>query len=323
MMRVFKTLLCLFIIVSCNKEVKNFKPQSSGRINSISVIIDKSSWDGKIGDAVRDKYASEFIGLPQIEEAFTLNYIPYEAFTGFGRTARNIIYINKKKQDKPRMIRNRYARPQLFLEISGLDNESIIQGISSSFEFSSAQFQNGEIIENKNRILNSLLKDTGLDSLDISVKIPSAYSVFKKKQQVVWLQKPLKNGTSNLIIKTLNNPVSDFKNINLNNVISLRDSIGKEFIPGRLENSYMITEKEYLPYISYQSVNGFKAIETRGTWEVKGDYMGGPFINYIVKDTLNKRLLYIEGFVFSPSQRKRDKMIELEAVIKSIVIGNR
>jgi hypothetical protein len=322
-MRIFKAFLAVLILVSCDKEVKNFKPQSSGRINSISVIIDKPSWDGKIGDAIRDKYASEFIGLPQVEEAFTLNYIPYEAFTGFGRTARNIIYINKKKKDKPRMIRDRYARPQLFLEVSGLDNESIIQGILSSFEFSSAQFQNGEITENKNRILNSLLKDTGLDSLNISLKIPSAYSLFKNEPETVWLQKPLKNGTSNLIIKDLKSSVSDFENINLNDVVSLRDSIGKEFIPGRVENSYMITEKEYLPYISYQTVNGFEAIETRGTWEVKGDYMGGPFINYIIKDTLNNSLLYVEGFVFSPSQRKRDKMIELEAVIKSMVIGKR
>ena len=221
------------------------------------------------------------------------------------------------------MIRDRYARPQLFLEVSGLDNESIIQGILSSFEFSSAQFQNGEITENKNRILNSLLKDTGLDSLDISLNIPSAYSVFKNEPETVWLQKPLKNGTSNLIIKDLNSSVSDFEKINLNDVVSLRDSIGKEFIPGRVENSYMITEKEYLPYISYQTVNGFEAVETRGTWEVKGDYMGGPFINYIIKDTLNDSLLYVEGFVFSPSQRKRDKMIELEAVIKSMVIGKR
>ena len=322
-MRIIKAFLTLLILVSCDKKVKNFKPQSSGRINSISVIIDKPSWDGKIGDAIREKYASEFIGLPQVEEAFTLNYIPYEAFTGFGRTARNVIYINKKKQDKPRMIRDRYARPQLFLEVSGLDNESIIQGIIGSFEFSSAQFQNGEIIENRNRILNSLLKDTGLDSLNISLKIPSAYSVFKNEPETVWLQKPLKNGTSNLIIKDLNSSVSDFEMINLNDVVSLRDSIGKEFIPGRVENSYMITEKEYIPYTSYQTVNGFKALETRGTWEVKGDYMGGPFINYIIKDTLNKSLLYVEGFVFSPSQRKRDKMIELEAVIKSMVIGKR
>ena len=51
--------------------------------------------------------------------------------------------------------------------------------------------------------------------------------------------------------------------------------------------------------------------------------MGGPFVNYIIKDTLNKRILYIEGFVFSPSQRKRDGIIELEAIIKSLKVFKR
>ena len=165
-----------------------------------------------------------------------------------------------------------------------------------------------------------MLKDTGLDSLNISVKIPSAYSVFKNEPQTVWLQKPLKNGSSNLIIKDLKNSVSDFEKINLNDIISLRDSIGKEFIPGRIKNSYMITEKDYLPYFLKEKINGFDVIETRGTWEVLGDIMAGPYLNYLVKDSVNRRIIYIEGFVFNPSQRKRDNIIELEAIIKTLKI---
>ena len=63
--------------------------------------------------------------------------------------------------------------------------------------------------------------------------------------------------------------------------------------------------------------------ETRGTWEVKGDFMGGPFLNYIVKDTINKRILFIDGFIFSPSQRKRDNIVEIEAIIKSLKVYKR
>ena len=37
-----------------------------------------------------------------------------------------------------------------------------------------------------------------------------------------------------------------------------------------------------MPYFSPVKVNGFSAKETRGTWEVNGDFMGGPFINYIL-----------------------------------------
>ena len=46
---------------------------------------------------------------------FRYRHIPYEAFTGFGRTGRNIIFINQKKDDKPKMARDKFARPQLFL----------------------------------------------------------------------------------------------------------------------------------------------------------------------------------------------------------------
>ena len=82
----------------------------------------------------------------------------------------------------------------------------------------------------------------------------------------------------------------------------------------------MITEKAYLPVFKSTFIKNFESFETRGTWEVQGDFMGGPFINYLVKDTINNRTLYIEGFVFSPSQRKRDNIIELEAIIKTLKI---
>ena len=104
--------------MSCEGETNNYKPLSSGRINSISVVTDKATWDSEVGKEIRAIYASEFKGLPQVEEAFSLSQIPYEAFTGFGRTGRNIIFIDKKSENQPKMVRNKFARPQLFLQIS-------------------------------------------------------------------------------------------------------------------------------------------------------------------------------------------------------------
>ena len=63
-----------------------------------------------------------------------------------------------------------------------------------------------------------------------------------------------------------------------------------------------------------------QTIETRGTWEVKNDYMAGHFLNYIIQDTTNNRLLVMEGFVFSPSIQKRNYMVELEAIFRSLKI---
>ena len=311
----------MILFLSCAEETKNYKPLSSGRINSVSVITDKVTWESKVGNEIRNIFASEFKGLPQIEESFNLSYIPYEAFTGFGRTGRNIIFINQKKDDKPKMARDKFARPQLFLEISGTNEIQLIENLKKAASFSINEFQKGEIEENKRRILKSPLNKTNLkDSLSISLTMPSAYSIFKEENKTIWFQKPLKNGTSNLIASELNIQYESFDEIDLLKTIKTRDSLNKEFVPGRVDGSYMITEEAYLPYFDLDENNGFVSKETRGTWEVKGDFMGGPFINYVVKDTINKRILYLEGFIFSPSQRKRDGIIELEAIIKSLKV---
>jgi hypothetical protein len=40
-------------------------------------------------------------------------------------------------------------------------------------------------------------------------------------------------------------------------------------------------------------------------------------LNYAVKDEKNNRYLIIEGFTFSPAERKRNLQFELESIIKS------
>jgi hypothetical protein len=82
----------------------------------------------------------------------------------------------------------------------------------------------------------------------------------------------------------------------------------------------MITEEAYEPYTKKTSVSGLSAFETRGTWELKNDFMAGPFINYLIKDTINKRTVALEGFVFSPSSRKRELIFELESIFKTLKI---
>jgi hypothetical protein len=82
----------------------------------------------------------------------------------------------------------------------------------------------------------------------------------------------------------------------------------------------MITEEGYAPYLFEMKLNGREAFETRGTWELKNDFMSGPFINYAILDRKHNRMLILEGFCYSPSKEERDLMHELEAIIKSVVI---
>ena len=316
-----KYLVVIFIVVflqSCEDNKVVYKPESSARINSITVVVDNDNWNNTIGDKIRNLYADEYEGLPQIEERFTLKQMPYEAFSGFSRSSRNIIFINKTSNPEFFFEADKYARPQIYLEIKGNSIKSILEQIDKSKKEAINKFTNGEIEENKKRILKSPLKDTkAMDDFLINMKMPSAYSLYKKDKNFIWYQKQIQKGHSNIIVTQLPNQKNIF-DYNIQSLIKLRDSIGKSFLPGRNPESFMISEKEYLPYQKKVNYYGIKMLETRGTWEVKGDFMGGPFLNYLVEDKLNDRVLFIEGFVFAPSKRKRDNIIELEAIIKSL-----
>ena len=308
----------VFFLQSCEDNKVVYKPESSARINSITVVVDNDSWNNTIGDKIRNLYADEYEGLPQIEERFTLKQMPYEAFSGFSRSSRNIIFINKKSNPEFFFEVDKYARPQIYLEIKGNSIKSILEQIDKSKKEAINKFTNGEIEENKRRILKSPLKDTfAMDDFSINMKMPSAYSLYKQDKNFIWYQKQIQKGHSNIIVTQLPSQKNIF-DYNIPSVIKLRDSIGEVFLPGRNPESFMISEKEYLPYQKKVNYYGIKMLETRGTWEVKGDFMGGPFLNYLIEDKLNDRVLFVEGFVFAPSKRKRDNITELEAIIKSL-----
>jgi len=101
-------------------------------------------------------------------------------------------------------------------------------------------------------------------------------------------------------------------------VVFYRDSIGKRFIPGPTDSTYMKTENNISPSQIFTQIHGKKAIETRGLWNMKNDFMGGPYINYTIIDKKHKRLMVGEGFIYAPAIDKRDYMIQLEAILKTI-----
>ena len=101
-------------------------------------------------------------------------------------------------------------------------------------------------------------------------------------------------------------------------IISYRDSITKEYIPGPSEGSYMAVSKDYiLPESKQIDFNGLFAIETRGLWKVEGDFMGGPFINYTFVDEKRNKVITIDGYVYAPNAPKRNMVMQLESIIWS------
>ena len=316
-------LLCLsFQGSSCNSNAsKAYVPESNGNINSLTIVMDEKYWSGPLGKNVREVFGAPYEGLPFDEPKYDIYYIPPKAFSGFARSSRNIIVFSKDTIDKINLVKNPWARPQVVTLISGEDQDVMGFYLEENQDLILRTYSENERTEKLRRISKSPNKDQNLTSkFKISLNYPSIYSTVKDTANFVWIEKEVLKGHLNLIAYTL--PIrTDLKNIQ-KRIPAIRDSIGMIYVPGRLPNSYMITEKAYRPYYYTTKINGLESILTKGTWEVENDFMAGPFVNYIVKDTKNNRYIVLEGFAFAPTESKRNYMFELNTIITTLEITN-
>jgi len=311
-------LFTLLVNLSCDqKPSQRYVPDSSGKINSVTIVMSKIFWNGELGEQTRNIFGAIYEGLPIDEPLFDLKHIEPELFNDFARQSRNIIEFAIDSTPRFTMYSDPYAKPQVLAEIKGLDSDEMIFLLEENNKLIKGVFIENEVKEKRRRISKALSMDRQIQNkFNFQIKYPSAYKLVKDTINFIWLQKPVMKGHLNLIAYTLAESAIDYKNIS-KSIIKIRDSIGKTYIPGRLKGSYMITEKAYRPYYYKTTLENKKAFLTKGTWEVANDYMAGPFVNYIIEDKIKKRLLVIEGFAFAPSVNKRDYMFELETIIKS------
>lgn len=319
-----RLLLCILILAGCKRSSAPLVKLSSGNINTVTVVMPDLLWETEVGDAVRAAFAFPAEGLPQQEPIFDLRQMPPEVFTGFARSSRSILWVGFSDEVVIRTDINRYAKPQQMTVLSAPDTPSLVEIILSQSTSIIASIKQGEAAERQRRIGKSTLKQNALQNhFGIDLTIPSAYRVFKEGAKTAWFQREIRKGHVNLLVYELpkSTPLN-WKNP-LQDVIRIRDSVGRAFVPGRLEGTHLITEEAYEPYVYYTKVGELSAIETRGTWEVKGDFMAGPFVQFLLDDKPNNRYIVLEGFVFAPSVAKRDYIFETEAIIRSLKKENK
>lgn len=320
-----KTRFLFFLLVvfffSCKKQEDHLPRKATGKINTISVIIDDQLWNGEIGESIRNKFASPVIGLPQEEPLFTINQYPAQLMEGFMTDNRTIIVVKKENQTQFVIKKNQYASPQNVFHILGKTNGDILEIIEKKTPQIIQIIKKTEIAESQRINRQSLMNPIIIrNKFQISLEIPTGYSYSLQNTKFLWLKKEIISGNTSILIYEV--PINSIKNNSnsITNIVRIRDSIGNLYIRGTELDTPMITEEGYSPYLFKLKLNGKETYETRGTWELKNDFMSGPFVNYAIVDEERNRVLIVEGFCYSPSKEERDLMHELESIIKSIVI---
>ena len=320
----FLLFLISLLFFSCKKQEEDLPRKATGKINTISVIIDDQLWNGEVGDRIRNKFASPVIGLPQEEPLFTINQYPAKLMEGFMTDSRTIIVVKKENKNQFVIKKDQYASPQNVFHISGKTSDAILEIIEKNTPKIIKIIKETEVAESQRINNQSLINPIIIkNKFQISFQVPSGYLYARQNSNFLWLKKEIISGNTNLLIYQV--PISSIKKASnqIANIVKMRDSIGNLYIRGTEPDTQMITEDGYAPYLFKTKLNNKEAYETRGTWELKNDFMSGPFVNYAIVDKEHSRILVLEGFCYSPSKEERDLMHELESIIKSIVILNK
>lgn len=317
-------LALISLLISCDTggNQKTLK-EANGRMNNLLIVMKNSEWQGEIGDELRKIIAEPVLGLPQPEAQFEVTQVPPESFGTMFKASRSILHIGIGDKNSFTANTNVYASPQKIITITGTDKEALMLEIEKNGKALVSEFKNADLLTVQRSIYKNYWDPAKMETFSkngYSLKIPKTFSKVDDNGEFVWYRCRLDGGNS-MELFSYTVPINSIDDENGNNVVAIRDTIGKKYIPGEIEGSYMITEEAYTPHIFEVKLVGRKALETKGKWEVKGVYMAGPFLSYSVIDKANNRLVVVEGLTYAPSMNKRDYMFELEAIMKTIKIN--
>jgi len=317
--------LVVFMVVSCKQSADKqpFLPSSTGGVNSLVVVMEDDLWQGEVGERVREQFARPALVFMPPQPILSLRQIPPQVFRGAITHSRSVLYVQEDTLSISHVKTNVYARPQKVAVVKGSNYEELVANIDSVAPKAIASYRAVELKEAQKRFTRSLNIEKALEEeFGIQMNIPSAYKMGSREENFVWFSRLIPKGNMNIIAYSM--PEDSFANDStfVHDIVRMRDSIGKKYIPGEYEGTYMMTEKAFLPYVFGAEIGEKKAAEVIGIWEINGYPMAGPFLTYIINDKENNRKMVIEGFAFVPNTPKRDYMFELEAILRTVNWGD-
>lgn len=314
------------VMMACEPKTKSsLKDRSTGNISEILVVTQNDAqWNGVIGDSIKHFFLDYQYGLPQPEAQNDLLHIKTAAFSELFHKHKCILEVvidpNAEKAVAETAV-DAWAAPQRYVKITAPTTAAWIELFEAQKEVYRKWFNKVE----RDRILNVLRPTTDNNISEAIAKkfgftltVPQGFFIGKNEPDFMWIRKELERSSACIVIYQL--PYQDTVQFSRESLIAMRNMIVGKHIPGPLDGSYMSTETEFVPpLVSY--VADYPAgytMEMRGMWKVENDFMGGPFVSYTFADNRSGNLVTVEGYYYEPNQKKRNALLQLEAIAYSL-----
>lgn len=238
-------------------------------------------------------------------------------------------YIPSMEQDKmdalfalsnatPIALKNKFASPQVIYYLFAESPQEMAIKLNANKENLLSKIYNKEVEDYALRLFQDKpkknLKFKQIRSqLGMGVAVTEKFELMKQDEDFFWFAERYVNEQLGVVCYRI--PYTDTAQFSDSYLIAFRDSIMKEQIPGPQPGTYMSTSGSDLHplYSEILQINGQYAKKLRGWWTVKGEFMGGPFVQYAVLNKKGTHIFVYEGFVYAPNKSKSKNLRTLEA----------
>jgi len=312
-----------FSSTSCKtKATGKLLPNVSGKAGEIVLVIDRENWEGNIGSAFRELLSGDTPYLAQREPLFTLANVPHTSFNNMFKMHRNIIILNINPQNQKTGIiyrNDEWAHPQSIAQLDAWDEAGALEILASDGAVLAGYFEQAE----RNRIIANCMRYEEVPLREPVQKVaggvlhfPSGYKLRKLTDDFAWIadEKQYTNQT----VLVYRYPVSGDPDVfELSHIIAKRNEVMRSSVPGMFEGTYMTTSTAITPTTRPMRYRGRDFMETRGFWEVEGDFMGGPFVSHSFYSQDGQWIIVLEAFVYAPRYDKRQYLRQVESILYS------
>lgn len=353
----YYTVSCFVIIMTmlaCNSEVSSTleaKAVALGKMNEIVVVSDDEIWESMVGDTFKYYFESPYPLMPSPEAMFDLRHYSGEEMQAEPlrkqlRTYTILVDLNDmesvvtkmarkdmgeekftraKKENKPgnSIGKNKWAQGQMLIYLYANGHDQLAELIRTSYPAVAKKVHAHDSKQLEAQVygvpINKGLSDKIKETYGMDMQIPINYKIAKEEEaeDMMWLRKDGKKGVMNIVLKRL--PYSGKEQFDKDYIKDIKNEFGKSYVTTDTEGSYLRVHEEQIPIYEYvQDINGMYTKELRGVWEMTEDFMGGPFVSYMIHNSEKEELLFVDAFVFAPGAAKRNMIQELDFIVKNM-----
>lgn len=308
-------------LASCKGGKKALLPSISGKAGEVIVVIDRDNWEGNLGVEVRELLACDCPYLAQLEPMYSLVNVTPGGFADLFKVHRNIVIfdINEDKtENKVSYLHDIWAAPQCVINVSAKDAKSATELVQANGKFivnAIEQAERDRVIRNSIRYEERSLAPQVAEIFGGSPHFPMGYKLKKKADGFIWIADEKQYTIQGVLIYKY--PATVAEEFTRDNIVSHRNAILKENVPGMFDGTYMTTSKVITPDIEYIKYKGRNFAQLRGYWEVENDYMGGPFVSHSFFSPDGMEVIVAEAFVYAPKYDKRQYLRQVESILYS------